>query len=296
MRPLAILPALCCTVALILSFLILFAGHKQSFMEDYHILTLNTSRLGESLVNTSMSSSSNPLSSLWDLIPSNIQGDVQQAAGAVTEQLGIEDFYSAHLLDYCYGQYTPTEAPNATISGKDIHKNVTGCSNQTAMFWFDPKEILDQALDKSGLPITLDDLKWPDDIQTGLNALRLVSVTSFVLYCISVALIFVALVAAIPAIFTEGRLFPCLNLLVSILAFLAIGLASSLVTALIVKGSEVINQYGNDIGVEAKKGEKFLALTWAATALVFITMIVWSVQTCCCGRRKQQKFEPAKHG
>jgi hypothetical protein len=44
MRPTALIPAVCCTVALILSFLCLFAGHKQSFMEDYHLLTVTTPR------------------------------------------------------------------------------------------------------------------------------------------------------------------------------------------------------------------------------------------------------------
>jgi hypothetical protein len=40
MRPTALIPAVCCIAALILSFLCLFAGHKQSFMEDYHLMTV----------------------------------------------------------------------------------------------------------------------------------------------------------------------------------------------------------------------------------------------------------------
>jgi hypothetical protein len=40
MRLTALVPVLCCTAALILSFLCLFAGHKESFMEDYHIMTV----------------------------------------------------------------------------------------------------------------------------------------------------------------------------------------------------------------------------------------------------------------
>ncbi|KAF2682846.1 integral membrane protein-like protein [Lentithecium fluviatile CBS 122367] len=295
MRLSALLPALCCTAALILSFLCLFAGHKKGFMEDYHVMTLNTSRIGEGVVNSTLGSSDSPLSSLWNLVPDSIQNDVGEAAGAVTEQLGIEDFYSAHLLDYCYGQFTPAEAANSTLSLSDIHKSVTGCSNQTAMFWFDPEVILEQALNKTGLGITLDDLEWPEDIQRGLDALRIVSITSFVLYCIAIALIFVALVAALPAIFAAGRLAACLNLMVTILAFLAIGLASALVTAVSVKGSSIINQYGNDIGVQANRGNKFLALTWVATALMFITLVTWSVEL-CFGHRKRQTYAAGKHG
>lgn len=293
MRLTALLPVLCCTAALILSFLCLFAGSKKDFMEDYHVLTLNTSRIGESVVDTI--GSDTPLSTVWNLIPDSIQDDVAEVAGTVTEELGIEDFYSAHLLDYCFGQFTPAEAPNATLGMSDIDKNVTGCSNRTAMFWFNPEEILEQALNRSGLGVTLDDLEWPQDIQRGLDALRIVGITSFVLYCISIALIFFALVAAIPAVFSSGRLAACLNLMVTILAFLAIGLASALVTAVGVKGTSIINQYGNDVGVQATRGNKFLALTWAATALMFIALVAWSLEL-CIGHRKRKGAYVSKHG
>lgn len=264
-------------------------------MEDYHMLTLNTSKLGEDVVDQALSDSSNPLSSLWNKVPDSIQDKFGDAVGTATEKLGIEDFYSAHLLDFCYGQYTPDETPNATVSLSDISKNVTGCSNQTAMFWFNPEEIIQEALNKSGVGITLQDLKWPDDIQAGLDALRIVSITSFVLYCIAIALIFLSLIAAFPAIFSNGRLMPCLNLMVTILAFLAIGLASALVTAVIVKGSDVVNHYGNDIGVYAYKGSKFLALTWVATSPMFVTLVAWTVEL-CFGHRRRQAYVPAKHG
>jgi hypothetical protein len=293
MRLTALLPVLCCTAALILSFLCLFAGHKKDFLEDYHILTLNTSRIGEGVVDKIGNDS--PLSSVWNLIPDSLQDDVSEVAGAATEKLGIEDFYSAHLLDYCFGQFTPAETPNATLQLGEIDKNVTGCSNRTAMFWFNPEEILEQALNRTGLGVTLDDLKWPQDIQRGLDALRIVGITSFVLYCISIALIFLALVSAFPAIFSSGRLAACLNLMVTILAFLAIGLASALVTAVAVKGSSIINQYGNEVGVHASRGGKFLALTWAATALMFITLVAWSVEI-CFGHRKRQVSYGSKHG
>jgi hypothetical protein len=207
-----------------------------------------------------------------------------------------QDFYSAHLLDYCFGQYTPTEVSNATISSSDIHKNVTGCSNQTAMFYFNPTDIIEEALNKSGLSVTLDDLEWPSDIQKGLDALRIVSVTAFVLYCISIGLIFLSFVGALVAVFTAGRLSACVNLLLGILSFLAIGLASALVTAVIEKGGNVINQHGNDIGVVANKGKKFEALTWVATALMFVAMLLWVFEMCTGRRRKQKAFVPAKHG
>jgi len=36
----------------------------------------------------------------------------------------------------------------------------------------------------------------------------------------------------------------------------------------------LINKDGSDIGVQAYKGEKYLALTWTATALMFLVSMI----------------------
>ena len=40
--------------------------------------------------------------------------------------------------------------PNATISKSDISKNVTDCSNRTAMYNFDPRQMIQRELNESG--------------------------------------------------------------------------------------------------------------------------------------------------
>ncbi|KAH5343764.1 hypothetical protein HBI48_213120 [Parastagonospora nodorum] len=296
MRLTALVPVLCCIVALILSFLCLFAGHKQSFMEDYHLLTLNTSLLGETLLSESRpTDTSNPLTNLLNSIPNEISSAINDRIGEITARLGIEDFYSAHMLDYCYGQYTPLEVANATISDDDISKNVTGCSQSQAMYKFDPTRIVEEALNRTtGQRVTLQDLKWPQDIEDGVKALNALMAAMFVLYVIAICLIFVAFVAALFAVIASGRLSACLNFLMALLAFITIGLASALVTAVMVKATDLINQYGNDIGVEASKGNKFLALTWAATGVMFVVVLAWVVEFCVGRRQKRTPY--AKHG
>lgn len=59
-------------------------------MEDYHVLALNTSRLGEGVINGTLGNDDSTLGSLWNLVPDSIQNDVSEAAGVVTEKLGIE--------------------------------------------------------------------------------------------------------------------------------------------------------------------------------------------------------------
>ncbi|KAF2869399.1 actin cortical patch SUR7/pH-response regulator pali [Massariosphaeria phaeospora] len=296
MRLLAIVPILCCLAALILSFLCLFAGSKGNLMEDYHLLTLNTSRIGQNLLdNGGKLPFDLPGSELLTGLPDEFTDTVSDAIGDIAERLGVEDFYSAHILDYCYGQYTPIEVANATVSASDISKNITGCSNRTAAFAFDPNEIIEQALNKSGLGITLRDLEWPQDIQRGIDALRIISIVTFALYCIAIGLIGLSLILAIFGLFANGRMLPCCNLLLAILAFLASGLASGLVTAVLVKGTEVINQYGGQIGIEADRGNKFLALTWAATAVMFVAVVIWCIDM-CIPRRNKHANNMDKHG
>ncbi|KAL1636134.1 hypothetical protein SLS58_009983 [Diplodia intermedia] len=299
MRPSALFPALCAIVAVVLGFLCIFAGHKKDFMEDYHILTLNTSRIGQNILSESSSSSSsssgilgliqNATSSIADDITDELNDAVNSVAESIAEDIGLSDFYSAHLMDYCWGDYAPQPVANATVSPSQIHKNVSACSNATAMFHFDPTAVLEKSLNESGLGITLDDLNWPDDIQQGLDALRIAYKAMFVLYCVAVGASFLVLVGSLVGVFlASGRLSAFFNVMLAVLAFLAFGIASAIATAIAVKGADVINQYGNDIGIEAHRGGKFMAISWAATGVLFLAILAWCVE-CCIGRRHTKR-------
>src|SRR5690349_19321730 len=120
---------------------------------------------------------------LLNKIPNEISEQINDRIGEVTARLGIEDWYSAHMLNYCYGQYTPAEVANATVSESDISKNVTGCSKSQAMYQFDPTRIIEDALNRTtGTEVTLSDLQWPEDIQNGIHALNALMAAMFVLY------------------------------------------------------------------------------------------------------------------
>jgi hypothetical protein len=291
MRFLAVLPVLCCTAALILSFLCLFAGHKKGFMEDYSLITLNTSAIGQNVVSNAANSDST-VSDIINLLPDSITdsvtNEINERIDQFRERIGVEDWYSAHILNYCEGQYTPSEVANATLKEDDISKNVTECAKSRAMYKFDPTEIIQEALNRTGVDVTLDDLQWPDDIQSGIDALNAAMAAMFVLYVIAICLIFVTLVTSVVGILTSGRLSACLNIGLALLAFLAIGLASALVTAVMVKGTDVINDHGKPIGLKAYYGSKFLALTWAATGLMLVALIAWFAAL-CFGRRNERR-------
>ncbi|KAK0848888.1 hypothetical protein LTR03_005453 [Friedmanniomyces endolithicus] len=285
MRLPALIPVLLCAAALVLSFLCLFAGSKRGFMDDYSILTLNTSRIGASFLNASHSSS-NPLISFVDNATNSVENTIKQDISSVARTLGIHDFYNVHILDFCEGYYTPGPVPNTTLPRSQIHRNVTSCSNRTAMYSFDPRTTLQQELNASGHGNdALSDLNWPSDVDRGLHALVIAQKATFVLYCVAIALIGVATLLALASLFAEGRLSAFVNVLVDWLAFLAIGLASAIATAVAVKAVDVINKYGDHIGAQASTGSKFLVLTWVATAVMLVASIVWCFE-CIVGRKE----------
>ncbi|TGO21026.1 hypothetical protein BPAE_0247g00040 [Botrytis paeoniae] len=299
MQPLAAIPLACSIVTFVLGMLCLFAGNKPGFMEDYHIVTLNTSGIGQDLIPTTTSGSGSTLtslspggivSSLSSLIPrepgigddiANALGDLENdIADKLAETLGIEEWYSLHLMDMCQGYYTP----NATSKGAGF--NVSSCTNQTALFHFEISSIISEQLSIGPLHLNLSDIGWPSAIQDGLDTLSTAMNATFVFYCIGVAAAGLAILTSLAAIFITGRLFSFLNWGLASLALLALTIASVIVTVLQNKAAEIINKFGNDIGVYAYKGHKYLILTWAATAVIAVATIAW-VGIFCIGRRQK---------
>lgn len=163
---------------------------------------VNSSMLGQGTFNTTTSSSK-----ILNSIASTVEKDLNAVVADVAKAMNIHDFYSAHVLDYCEGYYTPSPVANLT---SDPSKNVTHCSNQTSMFHFDPAAIIQAEL-RPGLNLT--DLKWPQAIQNSIRAVELASKVMFVLYCIGAASVAVALLGAMTGVCTSGRFSAAVNFL-----------------------------------------------------------------------------------
>lgn len=221
----ALVPLLFILAAYILSMLCIFAGSKRGYLPEADLFTvsgvaitpflltltwtqLNTSMLGRTTLDTSKTSSS-----ILKSIKNTVQKDVNEAISDVAKTLGIHDFYSAHILDYCEvcpiipayrsterlmltlllqkGFYTPSPIANLTSQPS---KNITHCSNETSFFHFDPGAIIQNEL-KPGVNLT--DLSWPSAIQDGVHAVEDATDVMFVLYFIGATTTGVALIAAL---------------------------------------------------------------------------------------------------
>ena len=169
-------------------------------------------------INTSSTSSS-----FINGIESDLAGKINGAVNDIAKVIGIHDFYSAHILDYCevhlrrsplyttpgltsfQGFYIPTAVANETIHPT---KNLTRCSNHTALFHFDPTAILQSEL-RSG--VSLSDLNWPSSIQKAINTVAIASKVMFVLYCVGAAFAGLAIIGAIIGLLNGGRLSAMFN-------------------------------------------------------------------------------------
>ncbi|EXJ83778.1 hypothetical protein A1O1_07405 [Capronia coronata CBS 617.96] len=280
MRLSSFLTLACAIAAFVLSLLCLFAGSSKSFLQHADLLTLNISRIGH----TSVFNTSDGNGGFLDNLVNDIEGDLNSLVSDVTsdiaEALDLPDFFNVHLMDFCEGSYQP----NATV--RHAHENITDCSNRTTLFHFQPTKVIQEKL-PSG--VTLDDIHWPQKIQDAEHALKIASIAMIVLYIIGIAFAGIAVLTALWGIWTDGRLSAMVNFLVDMLAFLSLGIASAIATAIIVKAVDSINKYGDDIGIAAYKGSRFLGMTWAATVVMLLASIT-SIAQCCTGRHKRDRY------
>ncbi|PSS18335.1 hypothetical protein M430DRAFT_75514, partial [Amorphotheca resinae ATCC 22711] len=272
-------PLLCACAALVLSIFCLFAGHKPGFLEEYHIITLNTSTLGHNIIpTTAPSSGSTPsLGSIFGSIArdfhSSIGGeigsDLNSVIGHVTDQLaaelGIQQWYSMHLMGMCEGTYSP----DATTPGTQL--NVSSCTKPTAMYHFDISDQLSKELQLGKLHFDLSAIGWPSDIQNGLNNLSTALDTLFVLYTVGATATGLVILGTLITLVTPTSRFALFyNWGLISLSFLSLLIASAVITIVQIKAVGLINRYGNEIGVYAYKGNKYMFLTWAAVVVMLL--------------------------
>lgn len=210
----------------------------------------------------------------------DLNGLINDATEDIANALNISDFYAVHVMNYCEGLFEP----NSTIAaenGTKVHKNTTYCSPANALFHFNVTQVVADVLPDE---ISLSDLQWPDAITDAQNTIRTASIATVVLFILGIAFTGLAFFGAIFGIITNGRVSACVNVVLDFLAFLTLAIGSILATVVIVKAVDALNKYGNDIGISATKGKLFMGMTWAATALMFIAMII-SIGQLIVGRK-----------
>ncbi|KAH7019194.1 actin cortical patch SUR7/pH-response regulator pali [Ilyonectria destructans] len=297
------LPLVLSLVAFILTTLCLFAGKDEGFMEDFAIARVNTSMLGHNILDSSSDSSSDSddsdggildtLKDKWDEAKDEVKDAINDITGEIADQLadalGISEWYSIHVMDACEGLFKP----NATSPGAGL--NVTDCTQSPPAKRFNLSKMLNRELTAGPVNITLEDLKWPDAIDDAIDTLNSALLALFVFYVLGVGFSGLAMLACIAGFFLAGRRSVAIaNLALAALAATCITVGSIIITVAAHKGADKINDLGDDIGLSASAGSKFIALTWVSSGFMIAATMYWTAQFCLMRREKKREWKPRK--
>ena len=144
------------------------------------------------------------------------------------------------------------------------------------------------------MDVSLKDLGWPDEIQDALDKLNAALTALFIFYVLALAFSAFSLLGGLWATAKpEARRVNGVNLLLATLAMVCLAVSSIAVTVGVTMGVDEINDAGRDIGVNVSRGNKFLAVTWAAMGVMLLASVFWLVRF-CLQRRKFSRARPTK--
>ncbi|KAI0483143.1 hypothetical protein GGR56DRAFT_623091 [Xylariaceae sp. FL0804] len=304
-----LLPLLLSLAGFVLTMLALFAGtgSQQQALEGYHIIAINMSDFGHDLVPTATTSSSSSPSAtetgFWSSIGSDIsdigdkiENDIGDAlndigndiADKISDELGISQWYSLHVMTVCEGAFSP----NATTPGAGY--NTTNCTAQQAGVHFNLTETIYDEISEGPLNGTLTTKEirelLPDEVQTAVDYLNEFLLALFVFYVLGAAFSGLSFLFCIATLTLRRKSISgaivLANLVVDTLAVLALVVASAIVTAVSKKGVSKINEKGEDLGISAVAGTKFMIISWVAFAVMFVSLIFWCA-VCCVPQRSR---------
>ncbi|KAK4936897.1 hypothetical protein LTR10_022354 [Elasticomyces elasticus] len=215
---------------------------------------------------------------LANIIPASVPNAI--FINSIAQSIGLHDFYQVGLWNFCEG-----------YNGQGI----THCSKPTALYWFNPVEIILNEL-LAGASITL-----PIEIVNVLSLIKLASAWMFSCFLVGTILTFLSIFLA-PLGFSQKprwehkakriffRQFPITLLTFAALLFTAA--ASVIATVMFVIFQQKVST-ASDLNIEAYLGKPMLAFMWTATGLNligFLMQIGTCCGVCCCtGRKKAER-------
>lgn len=177
----------------------------------------------------------------------SIINTVNKAYRNIIAELELSDFYSVHMMTTCTGEYV---FPNGT--------NATTITNGTILP--PPANMtLNQRVDSCEKHNTIDPVQ----------IVR-------IFYIIAIIFTGIALICGIWATVSFSHKLALLNVLIALPAILLLGLASAAVHGVATGAAHLVNFVGENVGVQGTVGRKFLALTWAATILLLVSIALWT--------------------
>ncbi|KAH8912613.1 hypothetical protein BR93DRAFT_922581, partial [Coniochaeta sp. PMI_546] len=192
-------------------------------------------------------------------------------------------------MDSCEGDFSPN------VTAKDPGYNVSSCTEPLKTAQYNLTAKLDHELAIGPLKLNLADLGFTKDLQDEFNKIPHLLMALALIYILAVGftgLSFFGSLAAVPLINSaKARLVILAHLGTAGLAAILL-LVGSLTTTVGAKGAaDKIDDLGEDIGLRATAGGKFLGLTWAAVGLMVVAAGYWAWEVVRSRRRGAERFE-----
>jgi hypothetical protein len=149
--------------------------------------------------------------------------------------------------------------------------------------------MMDKELSVGPFDLNPADLGWDEKIQDKLDIINDALLGLFILYVLSMGFSGIAVLGCLAAVvLVDSKILVLVNLLASALATLCLLIASILITVVLTKGVNEVNDIAEEIGVHVEKGDKFLILTWVAAGVMIAPMVFWAVRFFVMRREKKR--------
>lgn len=132
------------------------------------------------------------------------------AGGAIADAINLKDFYSAHLMTFCQGDFKPD------AKDPDASEDVSECSERQASFVFDPEAIFSSILPNG---VSLSDLGWPDELTTAMESVKTATRAMYFFYMVGISMAGIAMIGAVFGILAYERTVAMANLGVNVVGF-----------------------------------------------------------------------------
>lgn len=188
--------------------------------------------------------------------------------------LGLHDFYQAHLWGECHGEITEKD-------GKSVW-TVKECTKPSALYHFDMIKLftsgeVKDAIREEDLPETV--LK----VNKTLKVLSNVMTASYVLGAIASAVTF--FVGWFGLLSRWGS---CVTTIFAGVGFLFLLVGNSIMTAIYAAINEGFKRGLKDFGVVAHLNKRTVIIAWVGVAFSFASALFWMFSTCCCSGRSSR--------
>ncbi|RDW67023.1 hypothetical protein BP5796_09772 [Coleophoma crateriformis] len=284
-RVTAVVPLLFCLAAFILTLLTVISGTRPGMLEGAHSMALNTTHLGENIIQFSAASngsstSSDPISSFFSsllgAITSGIDGALNSAEASavsgVISALGISEYYTFHLRTICEGSLSDPTSSNAkfSISKCSSYEDTTAGLERMA-------NIIPSSTVIGLTNVTVPLLSTVASSAGFLNSLSQgLSTSTFAFFIISLVGAFFAVPASGLAAIRPSS--PLLMWTIFISTGLAVTfqfIGAVIVTAFAGGATAVVSKFGNGVGLYANMGIQLQIFVWVSFGLLLLSFSYW---------------------